>query len=189
MDPGKPPRIWWRTRRIPLRDGERHGVPLSGIGARGPPSDLPQASVSSGSSGPCSPGRRRGTDRRPRSPGERKLKEGVVHSVGRCNIFLRTPPRLHDRHRGPGLLLRSAESLATRDEREHERAAPAILSEGHRSVPRSPAHAQPGRRRAQRPTPEDTGVSHPGGSLSPRAVASILEPATSNFKLPPRVFA
>lgn len=55
------------------------------------------------------------------------------------------PPRVHPRHRRPGLLLRPGQSLATRLEREHQRLAPPVLSHGHR--PGLPHARIPRRRR------------------------------------------
>ena len=67
-----------------------------------------------------------------------------------------------DRHRCAGLLLRSAQPVAARDEREHQRAAAAVLPEGH-----GPEHAQRDGPRgggcgAQRQAAQDAGLAHTG---------------------------
>ena len=48
---------------------------------------------------------------------------------------------VHNRHRSTGLLLRSQEHLAARKQREHQWAAPPVLAEGFRPLPRHPARA------------------------------------------------
>ena len=61
-----------------------------------------------------------------------------------------------------GLLLRPAEPLAARHQREHQRAAAPVLPQGHR--PRAPQPRRPGRRRrrAQRPPAQDARMADPG---------------------------
>jgi len=57
---------------------------------------------------------------------------------------------LHPGHGYQGLLLRSAESLAARFQRKHERPAQAVLPKGNGSVERSPEQVECGRQTAKR---------------------------------------
>ena len=63
-----------------------------------------------------------------------------------------TPRRDHRRDRGRDLLLRSTLPMATRDEREHQRATAPVLSEGNRSIRAQPRVSPLRRRPTQRPT-------------------------------------
>ena len=60
-----------------------------------------------------------------------------------------------------GLLLRSAQPLAARHQREHQRAAAPVLPQGHR--PRPPQRRRPRRRRrrAEHPAPQDPRLENP----------------------------
>src|SRR4029450_11420369 len=60
-----------------------------------------------------------------------------------------------DRHRPAGVLLRSAQPLAARHQREHQRAAAPVLPQGHR--PQQAQRRRPHRRRhcPHQPTPQD----------------------------------
>ena len=59
------------------------------------------------------------------------------------------------------LLLRPAQALAARQQREHQRPAAPVLPEGQRPVRAQRSRAGPGRRRAQRPAPQTTRVPEP----------------------------
>ena len=69
-----------------------------------------------------------------------------------------------------GLLLRPAQPLAARHQREHQRAAAPVLPQGHR--PRAPQRRRPRRRRrrAQRPAAQDARLADPrrGPRRAPR---------------------
>ena len=71
-------------------------------------------------------------------------------------------PAAH-RYRPPGLFLRPAEPLATRQQREHQRAAAPVLPQRHR--PRPPLSRRPrrGRARAQQPTAKDAQLEDTSG--------------------------
>ena len=60
-----------------------------------------------------------------------------------------------DRHRHPGLLLRPAQALAARLEREHQRAAAPVHAQGHRPVRAHRRRPRPLRPKPQRPPPQD----------------------------------
>ena len=55
----------------------------------------------------------------------------------------------------PGLLLRPAQPLAARHQREHQRPAAPVLPQGHRPQPAHPDRARRRRGRAQQPAPQD----------------------------------
>ena len=76
-------------------------------------------------------------------------------------------PAAH-RHRPRDLLLRPAQPLAARHEREHQRPAAPVLPQGHRPEPPQPRRPRRRRRRAQRPPPQDTRLEDP--SRGPRRV-------------------
>ena len=59
------------------------------------------------------------------------------------------------------LLLRPAQPLAARHQREHQRPAPPVLPQGHRPQPPQPRRPRRRRRRAQRPAPQDTRLEDP----------------------------
>ena len=69
-----------------------------------------------------------------------------------------------DRHRPAGLLLRSAEPVAARHQREHQRAAAPVLPEGNRPRPAQRRGPRRRRRDAQQPAPENARLENPGRS-------------------------
>ena len=75
----------------------------------------------------------------------------------------RAGPAHPDQHRRrpADLLLRPGQPLATRQQREHQRAAAAVLPQRHRPV--HPRRRTPDRRRrrTQRPTPQNPALGHP----------------------------
>jgi hypothetical protein len=71
--------------------------------------------------------------------------------------------RVLDRDRCAGLLLRPAESVAARNEREYQRAPPAILSHGHGRIGIFPAATRCDRPPSQHAATQDAGLSHAGG--------------------------
>ena len=114
------------------------------------------------------------------------VRDQIVATIGTLPEFLRpltdlgsgpgAAPAPRDHHRrGPAdLLLRSPLALAARQQREHQRTAPPVLPQGHRSL--GPHRRGPGlrRRRTQRPTPPNPRLGHPRRSprrptLSPRS--------------------
>jgi hypothetical protein len=76
----------------------------------------------------------------------------------------RAASRLLGRDRRAGLLLRSAEPVAARVEREHERPAAAVLPERRGSLHLHAAAVGRGGGSPQRPAARDAGVRVPGGS-------------------------
>ena len=68
--------------------------------------------------------------------------------------------RLRGRDRREGLLLRSAETMAARDEREHEWTAAAVLSEGDGSLGLLAGEARPGGAEAERTSEGDARLQH-----------------------------
>ena len=76
---------------------------------------------------------------------------GPRHGDGRAQAF-------HTRDRRAGLLLRSAQSLAARQQREHQRAAAPVLPEGDGSLRLLAGVSQPDRATAQPATKEDLGL-------------------------------
>ena len=60
-----------------------------------------------------------------------------------------------DRYRLGGVLLRSAEPMAARHQREHQRSAAPVLPEGHRALPAQRRGARCCRRRLERPSSQD----------------------------------
>ena len=60
-----------------------------------------------------------------------------------------------DRYRLGGVLLRSAEPMAARHQREHQRSAAPVLPEGHRPLPAQRRGARCCRRRLERPSSQD----------------------------------
>ena len=70
--------------------------------------------------------------------------------------------QLRDRHRPAGLLLRPAQPLAARHQREHQRAAAPVLPQGHRPRPAQPRRPRRRRRRAQHPPTQDARLEDPG---------------------------
>ena len=73
-----------------------------------------------------------------------------------------------DRYRLAGVLLRPAEPLAARNQREHQRSAASVLPQGHRPGPSQPRGPRCHRRRTQRPAAQDTrrGAPRPRSSTS-----------------------
>ena len=119
--------------------------------------------------GPAVTGRgRRGRPRRDRRPARRAARAPApLADLGPGRRAGPARPA-EDRHRPAGVLLRPAEPLAARHQREHQRAAPAVLPQGHR--PRAPQRRRPRRRRrrAQQPPAQDarTGGPRPRSSTS-----------------------
>ena len=72
------------------------------------------------------------------------------------------PQALHAGHRHPGLLLRSAEPLAARQQREHERAAQAVPAQGHRHLELLTGQAQRDRETIEREAEEDARLPNAG---------------------------
>jgi transposase, IS30 family len=70
-------------------------------------------------------------------------------------------PHIHQHHRHPGLLRRPPRPLATRQQREHQRPAPRILSQGHRPKPVHQRADPSCRAQPQQPAPQTPGVPHP----------------------------
>ncbi len=68
------------------------------------------------------------------------------------------PQTLHSSDGYRRLLLRSAEPLATRIERKHERTVEAVLPQGNRLVATLPAGSRPGGAPPEREAPQDAGV-------------------------------
>ena len=60
-----------------------------------------------------------------------------------------------DRDRPAGVLLRPAQPMAARHQREHQRAAAPVLPERHRPHPAQRGRPRGGRRHAERPAPQD----------------------------------
>ena len=79
----------------------------------------------------------------------------------------------HDRHRRAGLLLRSAQPLAARHQREHQRPAPPVLPQRHRPLHGHPGRARRRRRRTQRPT------------STPTRIPDTIERSTTSSSRPP----
>lgn len=90
--------------------------------------------------------------------------EVVDLGPGRRNGVAR---RDHRRNRTADLLLRSPLAVAERDQREHQRIAPAILSEDHRPVVPWPRHPRQRRRRTQRQTTQTPQLAHPRRRIRP----------------------
>ena len=72
----------------------------------------------------------------------------------------RPRPAAH-RHRHRDLLLRPAQPLAARHQREHQRPAAPVLPQGHRPEPPQPRRPGRRRRRPQRPPPQDARLEDP----------------------------
>ena len=81
--------------------------------------------------------------------------------------------QLRDRHRPAGLLLRPAEPLAARHQREHQRAAAPVLPQGHRPRPPQPPTTSP------RSPPRSTAARARRSAGAPRP-----RPSTSTSRLP-----
>ncbi len=79
----------------------------------------------------------------------------------------RPPPRHHGGHRPRHLLLRPPLTLAAREQREHQRAAPPVLPQGQRPVPAQRRTAHHRRGRTQRPTPQDPRLGQTNRSDKP----------------------
>ena len=95
---------------------------------------------------------------------------------------------LHGADRHSGVLLRSALAVAARVEREHQRAAAPIPTQGQRSGHSQPDRARPHRKPAQRTPPQDVGLDDPGGE-SGRAARDPPGPppnAGATIATPPR---
>ena len=73
------------------------------------------------------------------------------------------PSYLLNRHRRAGLLLRSVQSVAARDQREHEWPVTPVLAEGDRPGPLYPGPTKQDRTRAQHAATQDTRLSNAGG--------------------------
>src|SRR5262249_1449229 len=93
--------------------------------------------------------------------------------------------RIHHRHQRPGLLLRSAESVATGNEREHEPPPTPILPERHDALRVLAGRPQPRGAATQSTPSEDARLSFTCGSLrgtrcvdglSPRRLSSRWRP-------------
>ncbi len=69
--------------------------------------------------------------------------------------------KITEADRTADLLLRPAQPLAARHQREHQRTTAPILPQRHRPVVLRPRLARPGRRRTQRPTPQTPQLAHP----------------------------
>ncbi len=69
-------------------------------------------------------------------------------------------PAAH-RHRPGDLLLRPAQPLAARHQREHQRPAAPVLPQGHRPQQAQPRRPRRRRRRPQQPTPQDPRLEDP----------------------------
>ena len=82
---------------------------------------------------------------------------------------------LHGRHRRAGLLLRLAEPLVARHEREHERAAPPVLTEGGRPARPHAGRPRRGRHGTQRAAAGDARLAEPRRVL-PRVGPSEVAP-------------
>ncbi|CAA9294684.1 MAG: Mobile element protein, partial [uncultured Gemmatimonadaceae bacterium] len=76
---------------------------------------------------------------------------------------------LHRGHRRPGVLLRSAQPVAARHQREHQRehqrAAPAVPAQGRRPADAHPGRPRRGRRGTQRAPTRDARLAQPGRAL------------------------
>ena len=83
--------------------------------------------------------------------------------------------QLTDRHRPADLLLRPAQPLAARHEREHQRPAAPVLPERHRPVQTQPRRPRRRRRRAQQPTAQDPRLEDT--RRGPRRAATSLQQA------------
>src|SRR5262249_35164958 len=103
---------------------------------------------------------------------------GSGHGAGRSR-------RVHHRHQRPGLLLRSAESVATGNEREHEPPPTPILPERHDALRVLAGRPQPRGAATQSTPSEDARLSFTCGSLrgtrcvdrlSPRRLSSRWKP-------------
>jgi IS30 family transposase len=80
-----------------------------------------------------------------------------------------------DRHRPGGLLRRSAQPLAARHEREHQRPAPPVLPQGHRPLSMESRRSRGRRRSPQRQTAQDTQLEDP--SRSARRAPTLQGPS------------
>ena len=67
---------------------------------------------------------------------------------------------IHRGHERPGLLLRPAEFVAARHEREHQRLAAPVLPEGDGPLAAHPGGSGCGRATAQHPSPQDSGIRY-----------------------------
>ena len=157
--------------------GDRHagGAHQPVHDAAAPPADAAAATAAGSRTGRRSPGtapRRSATRSPPRSATlPEQLRRSLTWDQGAemaQHAQLRIDTGLH------GLLLRSAEPVAARHQREHQRAAAPVLPQGHR--PRPPQRRRPRRRRrrAQRPAAQDARLAHPGRGpqRAPRAATA-----------------
>jgi hypothetical protein len=112
-----------------------------------------------------STGGTRYADRRARADAARPTTPGGINGDADLGSRLRAraPSRVLDRHGRARLLLRPAESVAARDEREYQRAPPAILSHGHEPVGLFPAAPRCDRPPPQHAASQNARLSHPGG--------------------------
>ena len=72
------------------------------------------------------------------------------------------PQAVHAGHRHPGLLLRSTQPLAARQQREHERPAQAVPAQGHRHLELLTGQAQRHRETIEREAKEDSWLPDAG---------------------------
>src|SRR5215470_13483156 len=83
----------------------------------------------------------------------------VVAALGKH--VRKLPQELHRRHQRAGLFLRSTQSLAARQQREHQRLAATVFPEGNRSLALLSGVPEQDRAAAQSPPAEDLGLRNP----------------------------
>ena len=107
----------------------------------------------------------RDADGRPSAHAARKAVARRAHGHAHLGSGPRTggPSYLLNRHRRAGLLLRSVQSVAARDQREHEWPVTPVLAEGDRPGPLYPGPTKQDRTRAQHAATQDTRLSNAGG--------------------------
>lgn len=71
------------------------------------------------------------------------------------------------------LLLRSSQPVAARQQREHQRSAAPVLSQGHRSVVPRPGDPRQRRRRTQRPPLQTPRLAHPSRGTRPTTIEPV----------------
>ena len=93
----------------------------------------------------------------------KRLPAGLMATLTWDRGLTGGPSYLLNRHRRAGLLLRSVQSVAARDQREHEWPVTPVLAEGDRPGPLYPGPTKQDRTRAQHAATQDTRLSNAGG--------------------------
>ena len=101
--------------------------------------------------------------------------EQVAGRLMRSSPWRRRVPGNRARHPSAVLLRDAASRLGTWDQREHQRAAPAVSPQTPQHAATHPARLQQPRRQAQPPASQAPRLSHTGGMLCPMRLSVALQ--------------